>query len=217
MTKRICREVDREHAECPKCGKTLTIQALAYKHAKYCQAYEDRIKTRTAKAQEKYMQSIKHLHKKEGSDTSEETRENNDIDMEYLDTESEQTCRETSESTPQAEKSDKSENSNGITFETTCRTQFSKNTSDTRNETTPETLFNENTWEPPNGTTYGTLSGENTSWTTPEHKNTRETAPLATFGLKKTLRVTPGTTLRPQSALDNKIQGMFRFPPSLIY
>ena len=217
MTKRTCREVDREHAECPKCHKTLTIQALAYKHARFCRAYEDRIIERAAKAKETYLHQFKQLHKKEGSDTSEETRENSDSLMEFLDTESEETRRETTESTPRAEKYEKSENSNGITFEATCRTQFSKNTPDTRNETTTETLFNENTRETPYATPYGTLFCKNTPVTTAEHKNTQQTTPQATFGLENTLRATRGTTLRPQHALHNKIQGMFHFPPSLMY
>ena len=56
---RVCRKVDSEHAICERCGKQLTLRVLAYKHAKTCTAYDDRVAKRTIQAHQRYRRAVK--------------------------------------------------------------------------------------------------------------------------------------------------------------
>ena len=55
----ICRTVDNERADCPNCGKSLTIRVLAYKHHAVCRAFTDRVTSRTAIAQASYRRKLR--------------------------------------------------------------------------------------------------------------------------------------------------------------
>ena len=83
MTKLTCRTVDREYAECPRCHKTLTIRVLAYSHARVCQTYGDKVTKRDAKAKEKYLHEFGRMCQNGSSDTTEETRDDNDTPMDF--------------------------------------------------------------------------------------------------------------------------------------
>ena len=69
---RVCRKVDSEYVECTACGKKLTIRVLAYKHAKTCQAYNDRVAKRTAQAHERHQRTLEHMKPTGNAATNEE-------------------------------------------------------------------------------------------------------------------------------------------------
>lgn len=50
----VCRRVERERVECPRCTKALSIKTLMYKHAPFCRPLQDRVAERGAAAKDAY-------------------------------------------------------------------------------------------------------------------------------------------------------------------
>ena len=48
MSEPVCRQVERERVQCPRCRKELSIKTLMYKHAPYCRPLPDRVAERYA-------------------------------------------------------------------------------------------------------------------------------------------------------------------------
>ena len=67
---RVCRKVDSEYANCEGCGKQLTLRVLAYKHAKTCVAYNDRVTKRTKQAHQRYRHALQSMKNKDDADTA---------------------------------------------------------------------------------------------------------------------------------------------------
>ena len=58
MSEPVCRQVERERVQCPRCRKELSIKTLMYKHAPYCRPLPDRVAERYAAAISAYEEDL---------------------------------------------------------------------------------------------------------------------------------------------------------------
>ena len=227
---RVCRKVDGERAECTGCGKQLTLRVLAYKHAKSCQPYKDRVAKRSAQAHERYQHALKRKRGEAEANLDEDDDTTTSTTASSTDSENTQiSTRKTSQASSQALFKD---NSGEGQFELTSLHKNHKNTFEGQIETTsPHKIheytseipfeatsphkIHEYTSETPFEATFPPKILEKTSGATNKTQKTQEITPGIALQSKKTLRVTHGRTLHPE--LDNKITGMFQYIHMLSY
>lgn len=211
-----CRAVDREYADCPGCKKTLTIRVLAYKHARFCQAYQDRVAKRTDRAKEKYECDVKNFQQELPESVMESTGSESDdsahMDIITFEQDSENSAETTSGGTPRSHNANTSDNSSEATFQATPTTILNEKTQETAFEATGGRQFHEKTPGTTFGGTLGGLFREKTVQATAERKKTAGETTQITVGRQNTPGATPGRTLRTLPQLDSKIAGMFYFP-----
>ena len=198
----ICRKVDRECEVCTACGKTLTLRVLAYKHAKTCKAYDDRLAKRRAQAHEHYHRTLKRM-RGEDDDTMTNTTAST--------TDSENSDNSTGGTSQESKRTLFAENANGEQFGATSLHKNHEKTSETQSESTAPHKIDEYTSAATFGSTRPPKIDEKTPQATNEGQKTQEITPGITLQSKKTLRVTPGATIA--TSIDNKITSMFHHMP----
>ena len=159
-----CRAVDSERVNCPNCYKSLTIRVLAYKHAKYCRAFQDRVVGRTENAQASYRRMLRAANgatseSSEDSPTEKKTI-NTDSTHANVETPMETDDESTSESAPSLQKAEKG------------------------NENTRQASQVQPLYQVPIQMPVVTQCRENTSWVTPQLKNTPQPTRLAPAGIQ---------------------------------
>ena len=217
----VCRRVDSEYADCTRCGKKLTLRALAYNHAKTCKAYDDRVAKRTAQAHENYHRKLKNLRGESAYEDS--------LDEDPTMTSTPTTFSENSALDMSVENASSSAFSNTSTGRTKLTSNQHTSEEKTHEVQTGITVLNKSDENAAEGQFKGTFpvekhektdegpfqitsllkNHENTFHVTNGCKKTQVITPGITFEGKKTLRVTPEFTLPP--AFDNKITGMFQY------
>ena len=222
---RVCRKIDLEYADCTRCGKTLTLRALAYNHAKTCKPYDDRVKKRTAEAYENYERRLKMLR---CDGVYEGKSEDNAKTSTTATTDSEHGAENITESASHNHNSEFSNTSAGITNLASIRRTSGQNTHDGQSgitaldnihdkalgapfEVTSSSENAENTYEGQCQATYPFKINEKTADVTNECQKTSVSTNDITSQGKKTLRITPGTAMPKE--LDSKIAGMFHHMP----
>ena len=203
----ICRAVDTELADCPNCKKKLTIRTLAYKHARYCRAYADRVTQRTVRAQERYNHNVQQMSLPGNNDDTDDDKQMDSVSTSSG--ESENGDGTTSEGTSNSQNSN---NFPGATPEATTTAKRDKKTFGATFETTQEGQFLKKTPAPTFEATAATFFDEKTAEATVERKKTLQDALPATLAAQKTQQATHVTTFRANAhhqGLDVVIANMF--------